>query len=104
MMENGTQATPPSRFLHIYFEGLTRRRMTILDYDKTTPIYIVNSNRGTIFSSKPHMRFCRPQTPSSTQEIQIGSASFRTWSRAVELEFGSSAVYLESKGLLTRST
>lgn len=104
MMENVPQSTLPSRFLHIYVEGLTRRRMTILDSDKTTPIYIVKSNRGSIFSSKPHMKFCRPQTPSSTLETQIGSASFRRWSRALELEFGSSAVYLEPKGFLTRST
>lgn len=104
MMESKSQAYPSSRFLHIYVEGLTRRRMTIFDSDKTTPIYIVNSNSGGCFSSKPHMRFCRPPTPSSTTETQIGSASFRTWSRAVELEFGSSAVYLEPKGALTRST
>ncbi|MCJ1429449.1 hypothetical protein MMC29_007363, partial [Sticta canariensis] len=103
-MANGTQSTPPSRFLHVYLEGLTRHRMTILDSDKTTPIYIVNSNRGSIFSSKPHMQFCRPQTPSSTVETQIGSASFRKSSRALELEFGSSAVLLKPKGFLTRST
>ncbi|MCJ1429226.1 hypothetical protein MMC29_007139 [Sticta canariensis] len=102
-MEEGNQVTPPSRFLHIYFKGLTGRRMTILDSDKTTPIYIVNSNSGTIFSSKPHMRFCRPPTTSSTLETQIGSASFRTWSRRLELEFGSSAVHLEPKGFFTRS-
>lgn len=99
-MAYAPQSTPPSRFLHIYVKALTGARMTILDSDKTTPIYIVNSNDG---CSKPHMRFCRPATPSSALETQIGSISFHTWSSNIDLEIGSSAVLLKSKGHFTRS-
>lgn len=112
MMENQTpaamsyspQSAPPSRFLHIYVEGLRGRRLNILDSDKTTPIYIVKSNSGSLFSSKPHMRICRPPTSSSALETQIGSASFRAWGRTVDMEFGSSTAFLKPKGLFTRST
>lgn len=87
------QFTPISPFLHIYEESSTDRRMTVRDSDKTTPVYIVN-----FFDSKPHLRFCRPPTPSSALEIQIGSASFHKWHDTVDLEFGTYVISLESKG------
>lgn len=93
------QFTPISLFLHIYEESSTDRRMTVRDSDKTTPVYIVK-----FFDSKPHIRFCRPPTPSSALEIQIGSAPFHTWQDIVDLEFGTYAISLESKGHFTRST
>lgn len=96
-------STPPSRLLHFKVEGGKKRRITILDSDKTTPIYIVSSHALSLFGSKPHMHFYRPSTPSSALETHIGSASFHTWSRTVDLEFGSSRVSLKHKGPFTRS-
>ncbi|MCJ1265872.1 hypothetical protein MMC22_005754 [Lobaria immixta] len=103
-MSYSPQSAPPSRFIHIYAHGLRGRRLNILDSDKTTPIYIVNNNSGSIFSSKPHIRICRPPTSSSALETQIGSASFRIWGRTLDMEFGSSTAFLKPKGLFTRST
>ncbi|MCJ1469551.1 hypothetical protein MMC07_008185 [Pseudocyphellaria aurata] len=103
-MSDPSPYTSSSRMLHIYTEGFRGRRMNILDSDKSTPVYIVNKNSGGCFSSKPHMRFCRPPTPQSPLEVQIGSASFHTWSRSVDLDFGSSTSSLSSKGVFTRST
>lgn len=97
-MNRSPQFTPPSRFLHMYKESSTDRRMTILDSDKTTPVYILK-----YFGSKPQLGLCRPPTPSSALEIQIGSASFHTWHNTVDLELGTHAISLE-KGHFARST
>ncbi|MCJ1270502.1 hypothetical protein MMC22_010399 [Lobaria immixta] len=97
-MNRSPQFTPPSRFLHMYKESSTDRRMAILDSDKTTPVYILK-----YFGSKPQLGLCRPPTPSSALEIQIGSVSFHTGHDTVDLELGTHAISLE-KGHLARST
>ncbi|MCJ1471209.1 hypothetical protein MMC07_009857 [Pseudocyphellaria aurata] len=102
-MSDPSQSVPPSRFLHIYVEGLINRRIIILDSDKTTPVYLVDSNGAGLFSSKPDLCFYLPPTPSSPLETQIGSATFHSWSSTIDLQFGSSVVSLESTGSFTRS-
>lgn len=102
-MFQSPHSTPPSRLLHFNVEGKKKRLITILDSDKTTPIYIINSHALSLSGPKPHMHFCHPSTPSSALETHIGSASFHSLSRTIDLEFGSSSVSFKPKGSFTRS-
>lgn len=104
-MFQSPQITPPSRFLHVNFEGHSCSRLTVLDSNTSTPICIANSDKSSFFSSKPlFLSFYRPSTPSSALQTQIGSASFHWLTRTIDLQLGSSAVPLKPKGKLTRST
>lgn len=68
------------RLLHIYHHGLTRRHIQILDSDKATPLYNVNSNSGSVFSSKPHIRIQNAMTGA-----EVGSVTFRSFSSSMDL-------------------
>lgn len=103
-MFQSPQFTPPSRFLHVNFEGLTHSRLTVLDSNTSTPICIAKSDKSSFFCIKPLvLSFYRPSTPSSALQTQIGSASSHWLTRTIDLQLGSSAVPLKPKGKLTRS-
>ncbi|KAL8715389.1 MAG: hypothetical protein Q9220_000722 [cf. Caloplaca sp. 1 TL-2023] len=98
-----TQPSAPSystpRILHIYLDGYSHRHLTIADMDKTHPLYTITQNSGSsMFSSKPHMRITHPST-----SAPIGSATFHSWSRAIDLDFHGTLVAMESEGIMTRS-
>ncbi|KAI4184150.1 MAG: hypothetical protein L6R41_004941 [Letrouitia leprolyta] len=86
------------RVLHIYRDGITSRHMTITDEAKNQPLYKIDQNSGGAFSSKPHMTI---RSPSSGQAI--GTATFHSWSRTIDLEFHGRPVPFESEGMFTRS-
>ncbi|KAI4151034.1 MAG: hypothetical protein LQ341_000983 [Variospora aurantia] len=87
------------RILHIYRDGLTHRHMTITDMDKSHPLYRMDQRSGSVFSSKPHMTISQASSPRTT----IGTATFHSLSRTIDLEFHGSAVPFESEGIFTRA-
>ncbi|KAL8801961.1 MAG: hypothetical protein Q9200_006759, partial [Gallowayella weberi] len=90
------------RTLHIYKDGLTSRHMTIADADKTHPLYTVTRNSGSVFSSKPHMTITQSVQATPTPAV-VGTATFHSWSRSIDLEFRGHPVSLNSEGIFTRS-
>ncbi|KAL9025569.1 MAG: hypothetical protein Q9196_005632, partial [Gyalolechia fulgens] len=86
------------RVLHIYRDGITHRHMTITDEAKHHPLYKIDQNSGSIFSSKPHMTIANP---SSNQTI--GTVTFHNWSRTIDLEIHGRPIPFESEGIFTRS-
>ncbi|KAL9003255.1 MAG: hypothetical protein Q9188_003870 [Gyalolechia gomerana] len=86
------------RVLHIYRDGITHRHMTITDEAKHLPLYKIDQNSGGVFSSKPHMTIVNP---SSNQTI--GTATFHSWSRTIDLELHGRPIPFESEGIFTRS-
>ncbi|MCJ1468999.1 hypothetical protein MMC07_007631 [Pseudocyphellaria aurata] len=100
------QSTPSSRLLHISIGddgGHRGRRILVLDGDKKTPIYIVDSKRSA-FLTRLSLTIHRPATPGSRQhDTLIGSAKFHLWTRRVDLQIGSSAIPMKTKGFVRRS-
>lgn len=91
----------PARTLHIYLDGMTHRKLTVMDQDKRTPLYAVQANFGSsLFSSKPHMKIFRG---TDTSGAYIGSASFHTMSSTIDLEIHGRAVELVHDGIMTRT-
>ena len=86
---------PQTRTLHIYHEGLIHRKVYVLDSDKTTPLYNVEQNSGSVFSSKPHMTFHSANGP------VIGGVSFPSFSRSIDMTIHGKDVQLGSCGLFT---
>ncbi|KAL8931709.1 MAG: hypothetical protein Q9216_007102 [Gyalolechia sp. 2 TL-2023] len=86
------------RVLHIYRDGITHRHMTITDEAKHLPLYKIDQNSGSVFSSKPHMTIANA---SSSQTI--GTATFHNWSRTIDLEIHGRPIPFESEGFFTRS-
>ncbi|KAL8716695.1 MAG: hypothetical protein Q9225_005993 [Loekoesia sp. 1 TL-2023] len=92
------------RVLHIYRDGLTHRHMTITDEAKSLPLYKIDQNSGSAFSSKPHMTITQPSSTSSNPTASvIGTVTFHNWSRTVDLEFHGHPVPFEPEGIFTRS-
>ncbi|KAI4138252.1 MAG: hypothetical protein L6R39_006887 [Caloplaca ligustica] len=91
------------RILHIYRDGLTHRHMTITDMDKSHPLYQMDQNSGSVFSSKPHMTISQPAPSDPASKTIIGTATFHSWSRTIDLEFHGRPVSFESEGIFTRS-
>ncbi|KAL8685183.1 MAG: hypothetical protein Q9224_005924, partial [Gallowayella concinna] len=90
------------RTLHIYKDGLTSRHMTIADADKTHPLYTITRNSGSLFSSKPHMTITQSAQATPHPTI-VGTATFHSMSRIIDLEFHGHPVALNSEGIFTRS-
>ncbi|KAL8635750.1 MAG: hypothetical protein Q9228_006791 [Teloschistes exilis] len=89
-----------SRTLHIYSSSSwSTRHITIADADRSHPLYTLTKNHGGLFSSKPHMTVTSAQTPA----LVVGTATFHSMSRRVELEFHGQGVIFEPEGLFTRS-
>ncbi|KAL8656224.1 MAG: hypothetical protein Q9226_002737 [Calogaya cf. arnoldii] len=91
------------RILHIYRDGISSRHMTITDMDKSHPLYQMDQNSGTVFSSKPYMTISQPSRSPSTPATNIGTATFHNWSRTIDLEFHGRAVSFDSEGMFTRA-
>ncbi|KAL8894575.1 MAG: hypothetical protein Q9207_008473, partial [Kuettlingeria erythrocarpa] len=89
------------RILHIYRDGITSRHMTITDMDKSHPLYQVDQNSGSLFSSKPHMTISQPSPSPNTPATTIGTATFHNWSRTIDLEFHGVPVSFEPEGDFT---
>ncbi|KAI4163490.1 MAG: hypothetical protein LQ342_002997 [Letrouitia transgressa] len=104
-----TGPSPPTymtpRTLHIYRDGFTARHMTVTDMDKSHALYQVHCNHGTIFSSKPHMRVTAPSSSSSSSSNApiLGTATFHSWSRRVDITVGPHSAELARPGFFTRS-
>ncbi|CAL8584890.1 hypothetical protein XPA_010473 [Xanthoria parietina] len=103
MSEAGAPSGPPApdyntpRILHIYRDGISHRHMTITDMDKSHPLYKMDQNAGTMFSSKPHM------TITSASGSTMGSATFHNSSRTIDLQLHEQPVAFESEGMFTRA-
>ncbi|KAI4169970.1 MAG: hypothetical protein LQ346_008914, partial [Caloplaca aetnensis] len=91
------------RILHIYRDGITSRHMTITDMDKSHPLYQMDQNSGSLFSSKPHMTISQPSRSPNTPATTIGTVTFHNWSRTIDLEFHGLPVSFESEGIFTRA-
>ncbi|KAI4088977.1 MAG: hypothetical protein LQ344_005729 [Seirophora lacunosa] len=96
------------RILHIYRDGLTHRHMTITDMDKSHPLYQMDQNSGSAFSSKPHMTISQPSSRpggggGGNTPAVVGTATFHTWSRTIDLELHGRPVPFESEGFFTRA-
>lgn len=93
------QQGPGTHLLHIYRDSAFGRDLTILDSDKTTVAYTIAANRGAIFSEKPHMRFYRgPAEPQHSSQL-VGTATFHSHSRAIDLTLHNRAVSMESTSI-----
>ncbi|KAL8992852.1 MAG: hypothetical protein Q9169_006785 [Polycauliona sp. 2 TL-2023] len=85
------------RILHIYRDGMTHRHMTITDMDKTHPLYTMDQNSASMFSSKPHM------TITSASGTIIGTATFHSLSRDIDLDMQGHTIAFDSEGMFTRA-
>ncbi|KAL8663188.1 MAG: hypothetical protein Q9168_008138 [Polycauliona sp. 1 TL-2023] len=72
--------------------------MTITDMDKSHPLYTMDQNSASLFSSKPHMTIT-----SSASGSAIGTATFHNWSRGIDLEIHGHALTFDSEGMFTRA-
>ena len=91
---------PTPRLLHVYEKGIsaiTHRHREIMDSDKQTQLYAVDSNAGAVFSSKPHMTFTRPYNG----EV-VGTATFHQLRRHVDLTVAGREIKLEPSSLFTK--
>lgn len=84
------------RLLHVYHKGWYHRKTTILDSDKVTPLYTIDANDGTVFSSKPHMKIYN----ASTNSI-IGTVCFHWVSLSIDLEIHGTPVDFKRAGLFS---
>ncbi|KAL9006048.1 MAG: hypothetical protein Q9180_009771, partial [Flavoplaca navasiana] len=91
------------RILHIYLDGLTHRHLTITDMDKSRPLYKIDQNSGTLFSSKPHMTISQASSSSTTPPTTIGTVTFHSWSRSIDLELHGRPIPFEPEGIFTRA-
>ncbi|KAL9580842.1 MAG: hypothetical protein Q9212_004251 [Teloschistes hypoglaucus] len=88
-----------SRTLHVYSDSSwSSRNMTIADADRSHPLYTLTRNSGGWLSSKPHLTVTSAQT-----SAVVGSATFHSMSRKVELDLHGKHVLFEPEGLFTRS-
>ncbi len=90
------------RTLHVYIQGFTRRKVTIVDSDKQTQLYSLKISSNS-FSSSPDIAFHR-----GSSDTLIGTAIFRKFSRTIDLQFYSSPlssipVAMTAPSLFTRS-
>lgn len=73
--------------------------MTVTDLDKKHPLYQIDQNSGApLFSSKPHMTISQ-----STSKAVVGTVTFHSWSRTIDLEVHGRPIPFESEGMFTRA-
>ena len=92
---------PPAggrRLLHMYHEGWTRKKIQILDSDKVTPLYTVQANRGSFFSSKPHITIQNALTGAV-----VGTVTFQHMSRSIDLQIHGEEVTFDKPKVFTTS-
>lgn len=95
---NTSTAFPPSstRLLHIYYSGIMQRNMRILSPDKTTVLYTIKTTGACLFGSKPHVTVCKADTGAV-----IGTVTFHSLSRKIDMVVHGNPVALTSQGLFT---
>lgn len=77
---------------------MTHRNTQILGPDKTTVLYTVKMNSGGLLSSKPHVTVCKGNTG-----IVVGTATFHSFSRDVEMVIHNNPVALSASGILSNA-
>ena len=89
---------PPGsrRILHVYHQGLSHRHTQVLDSDKVTPIYTINSNSGGLFSSKPHMTILN-----ATTGAVVGTVTFHSMSSDIDIEIHGRPITFNKPGAFT---
>ena len=88
-----------SRLLHVYHSGITHRNTQILGPDKTTVLYTVKMNKGSLFnSSKPHVAVYQGNTGTV-----VGSATFQSFTREIEIVVHNNPIALSASGLFTKA-
>lgn len=92
-------ATLPPRILPLYRDGTWNSGMRLLDSDKTTVLYTANTH-----FRKPQLQITRPapagRAPGAVMEILVGSATFHSLSRTIDLQVGTSTILFEPAGLM----
>ena len=84
------------RVLYINHLGLTRRRAHILDSDKKTVLYKIRTNKGGLFSSKPHITVL-----SGAIHRVVGTVTFHRMSPVIDLDIHHHSIPLLRLGLFT---
>lgn len=82
--------TSSTRTLPIYNPHCNPTKATILDSDKTTPLYALN-----IQMCKPHLTICTPASP-----VPIATAVFHDFYSHIDVLIRSTPITLNSRGLL----
>lgn len=93
-----TTSAPIPRTLHIYREGLTQKRGTVYDSDKTTPLYLIRNSWAAGWSGKPNVEITSP----GTGQV-IATVTFHAWSRTVDFMLHGQALPMDPAGWFTRS-
>lgn len=96
--EQVSNPMPVIRTMHIYHEGLIHRKTHVLDSDKVTTLYSAEQNSGLLFSSKPHMTI-----RNANQGAVVGTVTFPSFSRRIDLTLHDQKVDLESTGIMSLS-
>ena len=91
---DGSSAPTPRTF-HIYHHGLSGRKQTVMENDKTTKAYDVERHS----MSKPHIRI----TSGGATGHEVGAVNFHFFSRTLDLVVNGSPVQLDPAGWFTRS-
>ena len=86
---------PSPRTFHIYHEGLSGRKQTVMENDKTTKAYDVQSHTF----SKPHIKI----TSGGATGHEVGAVTFHHFSRTLDLVINGKQTQLEPEGWFTRS-
>ncbi|KAL9029420.1 MAG: hypothetical protein Q9180_007034 [Flavoplaca navasiana] len=71
--------------------------------DKSRPLYTISQNSGSLFSSKPHMTISQASSSSTTPPTTIGTVTFHSWSRSIDLELHGRSIPFEPEGIFTRA-
>ena len=88
-----------SLLLHVYHSGITHRNTQILGPDKTTVLYTVKMNKGSLLSSsKPHVAVYQGDTGTV-----VGSATFHSFTREIEIVIHNNPIALSASGLITKA-
>lgn len=75
---------------------MRHRKTQILGPDKITVLYTVNINSGGPFSSKPNVTIYKGDT-----DTVVGTATFHSFSREIEMVIHNNPIALTSSGMLT---
>lgn len=86
----------PPRLLHVYHSGMSHRNTQILGPDKTTVLYTIKISSGNLFRPKPNVTVYR-----GDMGTVVGTATFRSLSRDIEMVIHDNPVALSPSGLLT---
>lgn len=85
-----------SLLLHVYHSGMSHRNTQILGPDKVTVLYTVKINNGGLFCEKPHVTVYKGTTGTA-----VGSATFHSFTREIEMVIHNHPLTLSSAGLFT---